>query len=65
MNKEQVAGRVNTSKGKVKGAVGILTGSQKLRGERPTDQASGKVQSANGDTKEKAKGALKESAKKV
>lgn len=65
MNKEQLADRVNTAKGKVKEAVGKLTGSQKLEGEGVADQASGKVQSAYGDTKEKAKGALKESAKKV
>jgi uncharacterized protein YjbJ (UPF0337 family) len=65
MNKDQVAGRVDTAKGKVKEAVGKATGSQKLEGEGAADQASGKVQSTYGDAKEKVKSAVKDSAKKI
>lgn len=65
MNKDQVAGRVDSAKGKVKEAVGKATGSQKLEGEGLADQASGKVQSTYGDTKEKVKSAIKDSANKL
>lgn len=65
MNKDQVVGRVDSAKGKVKEAVGKATGSRKLEGEGLTDQASGKVQSGYGDAKEKVKGAVKETAKKI
>jgi len=65
MNKDQVAGRVDSAKGKVKEAVGKVTGSQKLEGEGLSDQASGKVQSGYGDAKEKVKSAVKDGAKKI
>ena len=59
MNKDQVAGRTDSAKGKIKEAVGKMTGSQKLEGEGLADQASGKVQSGYGDAKEKVKSAVK------
>lgn len=65
MNKDQVAGRVDSAKGKVKEAVGKVTGSEKLEGEGLADQASGKVQSTYGDAKEKVKSAIKDGAKKI
>jgi len=65
MNKDQVAGRVDAAKGKVKEAVGKATGSQKLKGDGLADQAAGKVQSNYGDAKDKVKSAVKNSAKKI
>jgi uncharacterized protein YjbJ (UPF0337 family) len=62
MNKDQVAGRVEDAKGKIKEATGKLTGSQKLRSEGVADQAAGKVQSSYGDAKEKARDAVKSDA---
>ncbi len=65
MNKDQVAGRVDQAKGKVKEVTGRVTGSEKLESEGLVDQASGKVQSTYGDTKEKAKDAIKSGADKL
>ncbi len=65
MNKDQVAGRVDQAKGKVKEVAGRVTGSEKLESEGLVDQASGKVQSTYGDAKEKAKDAIKSGADKL
>ncbi|CAN5301290.1 CsbD family protein [soil metagenome] len=65
MNKDQVAGRVDQAKGKVKEVTGRVTGSEKLESEGLVDQASGKVQSTYGDAKEKAKDAIKSGADKL
>lgn len=65
MNKDQVAGRTDSVKGKVKEAVGKVTGSRKLEGEGLADQISGKARSSYGDAKEKIKGAIKEGAEKI
>lgn len=65
MNKDQVEGRVDQAKGKVKEVAGRVTGSEKLEGEGLADQASGKVQSTYGDGKEKVKDAIKTGADKL
>ncbi len=65
MNKDQVAGRVDQAKGKIKEVTGRVTGSEKLESEGLVDQASGKVQSTYGDAKEKAKDAIKSGADKL
>ncbi|MES2530982.1 MAG: CsbD family protein [Pseudomonadota bacterium] len=65
MNKDQVAGRVDQAKGKVKEVTGRVTGSEKLESEGLVDQASGKVQSTYGDAKEKTKDAIKSGADKL
>jgi uncharacterized protein YjbJ (UPF0337 family) len=59
MNKDQVAGRVEEAKGKMKEVAGKVTGSEKLQGEGVVDQAAGKVQKTYGDVKEDAKDAVK------
>ena len=59
MNKDQVAGRVEEAKGKMKEVAGKVTGSDKLQTEGVVDQAAGKVQKTYGDVKEKTKDALK------
>ena len=65
MNKDQVAGRVEEAKGKVKEVAGKVTGSERLEAEGTADKAAGKVQSTYGDTKEKAKDAIKSGADKL
>lgn len=65
MNKDQVAGRVDEAKGKLKEVAGKVVGSEKLQGEGLADQAAGKVQATYGDAKEKAKDAVKSAADKL
>ncbi|WP_213953230.1 MULTISPECIES: CsbD family protein [unclassified Variovorax] len=65
MNKDQVAGRVENAKGKIKEATGKVTGSEKLKSEGVADQAAGKVQSSYGDAREKVKDAIKTGADKL
>jgi uncharacterized protein YjbJ (UPF0337 family) len=65
MNKDQVAGRVDQAKGKVKEVAGRATGNESLEAKGVTDQASGKVQSTYGDVKEKTKDAIKSGADKL
>lgn len=59
MNKDQVKGRVEQAKGSVKEAAGKVVNKPNLEAEGQVDKAAGKVQSGYGDTKEKAKDALK------
>ncbi|MEJ8820786.1 CsbD family protein [Variovorax humicola] len=65
MNKDQVAGRVEDAKGKIKEVTGKVTGSEKLQSEGIADQAAGKVQSGYGDAKEKLKDSIKSGADKL
>ncbi len=65
MNKDQVAGRVEVAKGKLKEAAGKVVGSDKLKTEGVVDQAAGKVQKAYGDTKEQVKDAVRNDADKL
>jgi len=65
MNKDQVAGRVEQAKGKIKEVTGKVTGSEKLEAEGVAGKAAGKVQTSYGDVKEKAKDAIKSGADKL
>lgn len=65
MNKDQVAGRVEEAKGKLKEVAGKVVGNEKLEGEGIADQTAGKVQKTYGDVKEKAKDAIKSGADKL
>ena len=65
MNKDQVEGRLDQAKGKVKEVTGKVVGNEKLEGKGVVEQASGKVQSTYGDAKEKAKDAIKSGADKL
>ncbi len=65
MNKDQVAGRVEETKGKLKEVAGKIVGNEKLEGEGLADQAAGKVQKTYGDVKEKTKDAIKTGADKL
>jgi uncharacterized protein YjbJ (UPF0337 family) len=65
MNKDQVEGRLDQAKGKVKEVTGKVVGNEKLESKGVVEQASGKVQSTYGDAKEKAKEAIKSGADKL
>lgn len=58
MNKDQVQGRAEDVKGKVKEAAGDLVGNDRLKTEGQVDQVAGKTQSTVGDAKEKVKDAI-------
>ena len=55
MNDDQVKGRAEQGKGKVKEAVGDLVGNPKMEREGKVDQTTGKAQAGLGDAKEKLK----------
>lgn len=65
MNKDQVAGRVDQAKGKLKEVTGRVVGNESLEAEGAAEKVSGKVQSTYGDVKEKTKDAIKDGAKKL
>ncbi len=58
MNKDQLNGRVENAKGKVKEAAGKLVGNRRLAAEGRVEQLAGKVQAAVGDAKRKLGNAI-------
>lgn len=58
MNKDQVEGRAEDVKGKIKEAVGDAVGNDRLKSEGQVDQVAGKTQATVGDAKEKVKDAI-------
>ena len=58
MNQDQVKGRVEEAKGKVKETTGRAIGNPDLEDEGTVDKAAGKVQKNYGDAKEKVKDAI-------
>ena len=58
MNKDQVKGRVEESKGKVKEIAGSLVGNKDLEVEGKVQNTSGKIQAGYGDLKEDIKKAV-------
>lgn len=56
MDKDRVAGSAKVMKGKVKSAVGKVTGDAKMNAEGKADQVKGKVQNAIGGAKDALKG---------
>jgi uncharacterized protein YjbJ (UPF0337 family) len=61
MEKENVTGKADELKGKLKQGVGKATDNPRLQGEGVLDEAKGKVKQAYGDLK----GAIKRSDKKA
>ncbi len=55
MNKDQVKGRVEDAKGKIKEATGKAVGNDRLKTEGQVDQVAGKTQTKVGDAKESVK----------
>ncbi|CAN5297845.1 CsbD family protein [soil metagenome] len=58
MNKDQVKGRAEDLKGKIKEGAAEVTGNDRLKAEGQLDQAAGKTQAAYGDAKENVKDAV-------
>ena len=58
MNKDQVKGRIEEAKGKVKEIAGNVAGNKKLEQEGKTQNISGKIQAGLGDLKEDIKDAI-------
>jgi uncharacterized protein YjbJ (UPF0337 family) len=58
MNKDQVQGRTEQAKGKVKEVAGKVVGNKRLETEGKVDQVAGKTEANYGNAKEKAKDAI-------
>ncbi|MER8602746.1 CsbD family protein [Mesorhizobium sp. M1156] len=58
VNKDQVAGVAKQAKGSVKQTAGKATGNRRTEAEGDADKATGKMQKAYGDVKDKVKKAL-------
>ncbi|MER8785743.1 CsbD family protein [Mesorhizobium sp. M1006] len=58
VNKDHVAGVAKQAKGAVKQAAGKTTGDRRSEAEGDVDKATGKMQKAYGDVKDKVKKAL-------
>jgi uncharacterized protein YjbJ (UPF0337 family) len=61
MDKDRIEGAAKTQTGKLKDAVGKMTGDQKLQAEGKLEKAEGKVQNAVGGMRDAARDAAKES----
>ena len=59
MNKDQVKGRVEQAKGKVKEVTGNIIGNKKLETEGAVEKNLGKGQAGYGDAKEDVKDSFK------
>lgn len=55
MNKDQVKGRANQAKGKIKEVAGRATGSKKTEVKGAAEKAGGKAQATYGDAKDDLK----------
>ena len=60
MNKDEIKGKSEAMKGKVKQAAGDLTGDQQLHDEGVVDEAAGKTQDAFGRGRRKVGEAIKD-----
>jgi len=56
MDKDRIEGAAQQAKGKIKEAVGKVTGDAKLEGEGKADKVAGKVQNAVGGLKDALRG---------
>jgi uncharacterized protein YjbJ (UPF0337 family) len=59
MDKDRIAGSAKQAGGRVKEAVGKVTGDAKLKAEGTAERATGKVQNAVGGAKDAVRDALK------
>lgn len=55
MNKDQVEGRVEEAKGKIKEVAGKVVGNEELEAEGKIQKTGGKIQAGYGDLKEDIK----------
>jgi uncharacterized protein YjbJ (UPF0337 family) len=64
-NKDEVQGKADQAKGRVKKAVGDLTDDEQLRDEGEVDDASGQVQEAFGKGKRKVGEAIEDIGERI
>ena len=64
-NKDEVKGKTERAKGRVKEGVGKATGNARLRNEGAADQAGGAVQEGFGKGRRKVGNAIKDIGKKI
>jgi uncharacterized protein YjbJ (UPF0337 family) len=64
-NKNERDGKIDQAKGRVKQAVGDLTGNDKLKAEGQVDEAVGKATAAVGQAKQKVAAVIEGVGKKV
>ncbi len=65
MNKDQVEGRLDQAKGKIKELAGKVIDNDRLEAKGKAEQVSGKVQAKVGDTKEAVKDRAKDIVDKL
>ena len=65
MNKDQVEGRLDQAKGKIKELAGKVIDNDRLEAKGKADQVSGKVQAGFGDSKEVVKDKAKDIVTKL
>jgi len=58
MNKDQLKGRVERAKGKVKETLADISGNERLESEGKADQVKGRARAEAGDARQKAKRAI-------
>lgn len=58
MNKDQVTGRAEELKGKIKEGTGKIIDNDRLKAEGKAEQLTGKIKAGYGDAKEKVKDAI-------
>lgn len=63
MNKDQIAGRVEAAKGKIKEAAGVLMDDKDMETEGGVQKNLGKIQAGFGDIKEEVKEEIKQDIK--
>jgi uncharacterized protein YjbJ (UPF0337 family) len=64
-NKDEMKGKGEQAKGKVKEAAGDLTGNERLKGEGEAEQATGKVQEGYGTAKRKVGETIEDAGEKI
>jgi len=64
-NKDEVNGKIDKAKGRVKESAGALNDDDKLRNEGIDDQAAGEVQESFGKGRRKVGDAIKDLGKKI
>ena len=64
-NKDEVDGKIDQTKGKVKEKIGELNNDEQLRDEGTADRAAGEVEEAFGKGRRKVGDAIKDVGKKI
>jgi uncharacterized protein YjbJ (UPF0337 family) len=65
MNKDELRGKADRAKGRVKEEVGKMTGNERLRNEGAGDRAAGNVEEGFGRGRRKVGNAIKDLGKKI